>query len=69
MKILTEQNGDMLRLECIGKFDAVAAPVFREEVSKTDLSQFGEIILDFESVIAGLFFGLYFSEIVRRRAR
>lgn len=50
MIILTEQKGDLLRLECIGKFDAVAAPVFREEVSKTDLSQFSKVVLDFENV-------------------
>ena len=50
MKLLKEQDGDQLRLECIGKLDAVSAPVFREEISKTDLTPFNKIILDFENV-------------------
>ena len=50
MKIWKEQNGNRIRMECIGKLDAASAPFFREEVSKTDLSQFDEVALDFENV-------------------
>ena len=50
MKILKEEHGNRIELECIGKLDAASAPDFRAEISGTDFSRFGEIVLDFENV-------------------
>ena len=69
MKILKEQNGAQIRLECIGKLDAVSAPAFREEVSKTDLSQYDKVVLDFENVPYISSAGLRELLIVRKKLR
>ena len=50
MKILKEINGSRIRLECIGKLDAMSAPGFREAVSEIDFSQTEDAALDFENV-------------------
>ena len=50
MKVLKEQNGSRITLECIGKLDAASAPGFRDAVSEIDFTQYDKIVLDFENV-------------------
>ena len=50
MKVLKEQSGSRIKLECIGKIDTVTAPELRRVAANIDFSQFDSVTLDFENV-------------------